>query len=796
MIAQLYQYLCCVITAILLSVVAGASAFGAEPGTKTIPVLKASTEIADGKRSLPNAKNSLPLNDQEKAWLSQHQTIKVAFDGYFPPYSFLNDAGKIEGLAVDILRVLAERTGITIEISPKTIWKDLYGAAQKREVDVVATMGRQPEREQWFVFTQPYIFKSMVIMTRSDNAVINRPEDLAGKQVALVQSYQYVKSLLDLYPSIRPFYVDTMLDGLNDVAVGKVDAAITFLGAGHYLKNKYQIANLKFAAIYDRDRFTESIAVRKDWPELASILDKALESVSSHEMLSLQEKWLPEEDIGIKKVFLTDKEKDWIRDHPVIRVGVNPELAPYAYIAEDGTFSGIASDYIRLLNMRLGLNMQVVSDLTWKDVVEKVRLQEIDVLPGIAVDEDRNAFLVFSDPFVNFYRVIITRKDTHLLTGVEDIRGLRVAVQADTAYEAYLKEYTDIKPLSHKTLQQALLSVSTGKADALFHNLASATFWISTLSLTNLKVAAPMSVGSETLHIAVRKDWPELLCIINKGLATIRPEEKVNILRRWVSVEYTSGIAPRTVFIYLTVVLGLVLLAALGFTIWNRALKREVDRKTEELQQELVEHGKTEELLRASESTYRRLHDSMMDGFAYVDMQGKMLDFNESFQTMLGYSSDEISRLTYRDITPEQWHESELQIIKDQVIARGYSDVYEKEYIRQDGGVFPVELRTFLIKSEDGKNEGMGAIVRDISERKQAEQELEKHREHLEDMVKERTADLRNSQYSLKNMVGELEEKTRKLERFNKLFVDREFRIKELKEKIKALEKHMESTGK
>lgn len=174
MIAQLYQYLCCVITAILLSVVAGASAFGAEPGTKTIPVLKASTEIADGKKSLPNAKNSLPLNDQEKAWLSRHQTIKVAYDGYFPPYSFLNDAGKFEGLAVDILRVLAERTGITIEISPKTIWKDLYEAAQKREVDVVATMGRQPEREQWFVFTQPYIFKSMVVMTRSDNAVISR----------------------------------------------------------------------------------------------------------------------------------------------------------------------------------------------------------------------------------------------------------------------------------------------------------------------------------------------------------------------------------------------------------------------------------------------------------------------------------------------------------------------------------------------------------------------------------------------------------------------------------------------
>lgn len=54
---------------------------------------------------------------------------------------------------------------------------------------------------------------------------------------------------------------------------------------------------------------------------------------------------------------------------------------------------------------------------------------------------------------------------------------------------------------------------------------------------------------------------------------------------------------------------------------------------------------------------------------------------------------------------------------------------------------------------------------------------------------------MQDSRDALKNMVVELEEKTQKLERFNKLFVDREFRIKELKEKIKALEKHIESIG-
>ncbi len=238
---------------------------------------------------------SLRLTDREKAWLAAHKIIRVGFDSSFPPYSFLDDAGNCEGLAVDMLQVLARRIGVTIKPIPKAVWTDLYAAAKRREVDAVATMGRQPQREKWFVFTRPYLFKSLVIMTRKETTAINRPGDLAGRSVALVEKYQYVKPLLQQYPSVKPYYVDTMLDGLNAVAVGKADAAITFLGAGHYLKTKYQLANLKFAAVFDRDHFTESIAVRKDWPELAVILDKALASISDSERAELSQRWVGQE---------------------------------------------------------------------------------------------------------------------------------------------------------------------------------------------------------------------------------------------------------------------------------------------------------------------------------------------------------------------------------------------------------------------------------------------------------------------------------------------------------------------
>jgi PAS domain S-box-containing protein len=141
-----------------------------------------------------------------------------------------------------------------------------------------------------------------------------------------------------------------------------------------------------------------------------------------------------------------------------------------------------------------------------------------------------------------------------------------------------------------------------------------------------------------------------------------------------------------------------------------------------------VENRLALEALRASEQKYRRLHESMIDGFIYVDMQGHILDSNPSFQQMLGYSAEELAHLTYRDLTPDKWHAAEQAIVDEQILLRGYSDIYEKEYRRKDGTIFPIEIHTFLIRNEAGENIGMWAIVREITERKRAEEAVVQER--------------------------------------------------------------------
>ncbi len=139
---------------------------------------------------------------------------------------------------------------------------------------------------------------------------------------------------------------------------------------------------------------------------------------------------------------------------------------------------------------------------------------------------------------------------------------------------------------------------------------------------------------------------------------------------------------------------------------------------------DITESKSSDEILKKSEARYRNLYESMIDAYDSVDMEGRILECNPAFELMLGYTAEELRQLTYKDITPKNWHAYEAEIVEKQVLRRGFSDVYEKEYIRKDGSIFPVELRTKLIRDEKGDPAGMWAIIRDISERKLIEQIL------------------------------------------------------------------------
>lgn len=172
--------------------------------------------------------------------------------------------------------------------------------------------------------------------------------------------------------------------------------------------------------------------------------------------------------------------------------------------------------------------------------------------------------------------------------------------------------------------------------------------------------------------------------------------------------------------------------------LWSNTILRDAQENAVgilSIGEDITERKKAEKALQESEERYRGLYESIKEGIVRADMEGRILDVNQAYADMLGYTKEEVKKLTYQQITPQKWHAVEEDIIRNKILKIGYSDVYGKEYIKKDGTVFPIELRVWLIKDEQGRPIGMWAIVRDITKRKSEEDGRKRAEEEIKHLA-------------------------------------------------------------
>ena len=138
-----------------------------------------------------------------------------------------------------------------------------------------------------------------------------------------------------------------------------------------------------------------------------------------------------------------------------------------------------------------------------------------------------------------------------------------------------------------------------------------------------------------------------------------------------------------------------------------------------------------ETCLFTSETKYRRLYETNRDGIVQTNRTGCIVECNKAYADMLGYSKEELLELTYQQLTPEKWRHMENEIVNQSWEKADYSPVYEKEFVRKDGSVFPASVRVLVVNDENGKPLEMWSIVRDITRSKQAEEAITKEKNVL-----------------------------------------------------------------
>lgn len=279
----------------------------------------------------------------------------------------------------------------------------------------------------------------------------------------------------------------------------------------------------------------------------------------------------------VEELVFSEEEKAFIKEHPVIRLGIDPEFIPFEFIDSDGVYKGIAADYIKLISERTGIRMEVQADLTWNESYELAVERQLDVLPCISRTADREQYFLFSAPYYNFQRVIVIKDNNNTINGLEDLSRIKVAVQANSSHHSYLKSFSNLKLNLYKDVTDALAAVSDGTEKAFVGNLATSSYLIRSNGFTNLKFIKLESEEKQALYFAVRKDWPVLVGIINKGLASITEEEKIEINNRWIGI---SGKVDYTPIIRIVAAIGFIALMILLVSFyWIIKLRKEVAKR-------------------------------------------------------------------------------------------------------------------------------------------------------------------------------------------------------------------------
>ena len=160
---------------------------------------------------------------------------------------------------------------------------------------------------------------------------------------------------------------------------------------------------------------------------------------------------------------------------------------------------------------------------------------------------------------------------------------------------------------------------------------------------------------------------------------------------------------------------------------------------------DVTERKRSERELLSAEKRFRRLYETTQDGIMARDLQGKMISCNQAYAKMLGYTRKELRHLSVRQLLPEKWH-GQRDKIAHKVIQSGRSIVFEREYKRKDGSIFPASVRTWRLTDGKGKVIGIWSIVREISAQKQLQKNLEEHAGILQKIVQDREKQLKDTE--------------------------------------------------
>lgn len=234
------------------------------------------------------------LSQEEKQWIELNPTVTYFYPSSWPVDFTLNN--EHVGLSRDYLDMISTLTGITF-VATSSDNKDY------QQVDLISAVShRLPETDDRWLLTVPYINVTTAIVSQRDVSTIYSIQQLYGRKVGIVENSFYEKLLSERHPKVTLVRYETALKAIEAVSKNEVYAAIGTELTMRPILQRYFPSELSITGALESSSSAISMAVNSSKPQLLSIINKSLHSLTAEQTQSIFERWGYSLKLGVPSI--------------------------------------------------------------------------------------------------------------------------------------------------------------------------------------------------------------------------------------------------------------------------------------------------------------------------------------------------------------------------------------------------------------------------------------------------------------------------------------------------------------
>lgn len=278
--------------------------------------------------TLFSQENSINLTENEKKFIKNHPNITLGVDATWAPYVFVEDGKVVGGYEYEIIEKINAILDTNITIVPG-VWSDIVTLAKDEKLYGLSVSIASEERSRIFDFTNPNVLiRNNFIVKEGNPSNIQSLKDLENKIIAIQKDNGFQKSRVKNIKGAHIVEFDDYKNFNLFLRENNVDA-IPMSDASLYTLNALKIPFSKILYLEDDEEAEIVFSIHKRYPELRSILNKAMDLISAKEKNSLRQKWLFSPIIyeykKQKKIVLNTQEEQFLHKKPRIIIGISKE---------------------------------------------------------------------------------------------------------------------------------------------------------------------------------------------------------------------------------------------------------------------------------------------------------------------------------------------------------------------------------------------------------------------------------------------------------------------------------------